>query len=221
MSLLRSLQDRCHTYARVYWTRILSKEIKANIAEMEVKHAKGHNKGKRIPWACYKACMLMALPKSTGLYELGLVLAMTRDKGETAQQWVQRLDQGRTAVGMKLEGNNLSDQCYVELLMRGLLNKEKGELIKAEVLTQAKNPYYVGAKVLVEYDGDLYRATITHNHVTLFTTYVDVRYEDCEGFDTDVETNIIQDRLTPDDDVNTHVRAMEAVRASNWPQMCE
>ena len=102
-----------------------------------------------------------------------------------------------------------------------MLNKEKGELIKAEVLTQAKNPYYVGAKVLVEYDGDLYRATITHNHVTLFTTYVDVRYEDCEGFDTDVETNIIQDRLTPDDDVNTHVRAMEAVRASNWPQMCE
>ena len=127
----------------------------------------------------------------------------------------------RTAVGTKLEGNNLSDHCYVELLLRGLLNKEKGELIKAEVLTQAKNPYYVGAKVRVEYDGDLYRATITRNHATLFTTYVDVRYEDCEGFDTDVETNIIQDRLTPDDDVNTHVRAMEAVRASNWPQMCE
>ena len=49
----------------------------------------------------------MALPKSTGLYELGLVLAMTREKGETAQQWMQRLDQGRTVVAHKLGGNNL------------------------------------------------------------------------------------------------------------------
>ena len=183
LSLLRSLQDRCHTYARVHCTRIISKEIKANIAEMEAKHAKGHSKKKRIPWACYKACMLMALPKSTGLYELGLVLAMTRDKGETTQQWAQRLDQGRTTVDTKLEGNNLSDQYYVELLLRGLLSKEKGGLIKSEVLTQTKNPYYVGARVLVECDGDLCRATITRNHVTLFTTHVDVKHEDCEGFD--------------------------------------
>ena len=62
---------------------------------------------------------------------------------------------------MKLEVNNLSDHCYVELLLRGLQNKEKGELIKDEVLTQVKNPYYVGAKVLVDCDGDLYRTTIT------------------------------------------------------------
>ena len=44
----------------------------------------------------------MALPKSTGLYELGLVLVMTRDKGETVQQWLQCMDQGRTVVGHKL-----------------------------------------------------------------------------------------------------------------------
>ena len=96
--------------------------------------AAGGEVKKRIPWACYRACMLMALPKSTGLYELGLVLAMTRDKGETPQQWLQRLDQGRTVVGSKLGDNNLSDSCYVELLLRGLLSKEKGELIKTEVI---------------------------------------------------------------------------------------
>ena len=91
LALLRSLQDRCHTYARVHCTRILSKELKANVAEMEARHVKelvtsASTRPKRIPWRCYKACILMALPKSTGLYELGLVLAMTRDKGETAQQ---------------------------------------------------------------------------------------------------------------------------------------
>ena len=136
LALLRNLQDRCHTYARVHCVRILSKELKANVAEMEARHVKELGTGsstlpKRIPWRCYKACILMALPKSTGLYELGLVLAMTRDKGETAQQWLQRMDQGRTVVGRKLGGNNLSDICYVELLLRGLGNKEKGELIKA------------------------------------------------------------------------------------------
>ena len=83
--------------------------------------------------------MLMALPKSTGLYELGLVLVMVREKGETPQQWLQRLDQGRAEVGRKLGGNNLSDGCYVELLLRGLLRREKGELIKAEVFEQAKD----------------------------------------------------------------------------------
>ena len=34
-------------------------------------------------------------------------------------------------VGDKLGGNNLSDSCYVELMLRGLDNKEKGKLIKA------------------------------------------------------------------------------------------
>ena len=41
-------------------------------------------------------------------------------------------------VGRKLGGNNLSDSCYVELLLRGLGNKEKGELIKTQVLRHTK-----------------------------------------------------------------------------------
>ena len=74
---------------------------------------------------------------------------MTREKGETAQQWIQRLDQGRNVVAHKLGGNNLSDGCYVELLFRGLGNKERGELIKAQVLLQSRDPYQVGEDVLV------------------------------------------------------------------------
>ena len=58
----------------MHCTRILGKELRANIAEMEARYSKAavSGKKKRIPWAGYKACMLMALPKSTGLYELGL-----------------------------------------------------------------------------------------------------------------------------------------------------
>ena len=217
-SLLHSLQDRCHTYARVHCTR----EIRANVVEMEARHAKelaaGTSTKKRMPWSCYKACILMALPKATGLYELGLVLVMTRERGETPQQWTQRLDQGRTAVGRKLGGSNLSDSCYVELLLRGLLNKEKGELIKAEVLRQSKNPYYSGAKVYVEHEGKLYPATITRRHTSL-AVYVDVEYEAAEGFSDTTEDFVHESRLTPDNNMNTHARAMESVRANDWSAM--
>ena len=196
LALLRSLQDRCLTYARVHCTRILSKELRANIAEMEARHAKdlakGASKKKRIPWACYKACILMALPKCTGLYELGLVLAMTREKGETPQQWAQRLDQGRTVVDAKLgRSAGLSDACYVELLLRDLLSKEVGELIKAEVLQQAKDPYHAGVRVLVESEGKLYRAVITKRHLLTPEVTVDVKYDAVPDFEDDTEYNVL------------------------------
>ena len=87
LSVLHSLQDRCHTYVRVHCTRILSKELRANVVEMEARHKKERGASKkRIPWAACKACMLMAPPKSTDLHELGLLLTMIRKKGETPQQ---------------------------------------------------------------------------------------------------------------------------------------
>ena len=140
----------------------------------------------------------MALPKSTGLYELGLVLAMTREKGETAQQWLQRLDQGRTVVGRKLGGNNLSDSCYVELLMRGLGNKERSELIKAQVLRKAKSPYDVGMRVLVTSEGKAYRARITCVWDMGGKKYLDVEYDTVEGFSSNIEEKVDEGRLTLD-----------------------
>ena len=225
-ALLRSLQDRCHTYVRVHCTRILSKELHANVAEMEARHVKQHPtvagaKRKRIPWSCYKACILMALPKSTGLHELGLVLTMTREKGQTPQQWLQRLDQGRTVVGEKLGGNNLSDGCYVELLLRGLQNREKGELIKAEVIRQAGDPHQLHVRVLVDCEGELYRATITRRYTNTLGVYVDVEYDQVDGFTDNTEASVPASRLTPDNNTNTHVKAMESVRASAWAHMCE
>ena len=190
---MRSLQERNHIYARVHCERILSKEIKSNVSEMEARHAKERAAGNttlpnRTPWRFYRQCILMALPKSTGLYELVLVLAMTREKGETAQQWMQRLDQGRTVVTHKFGGNNLSDGCYVELLLRGLGNKERGELIKAQVLRQNRDPYQAGVDVLVTSDGQAYRAKIT---------CVDVEHEHVEGYDDPTEEWVELTRITP------------------------
>ena len=93
--------------------------------------------------------MLMTLPRATGLHELGLVLTMTRAKGESPHQWAQRVGQGRTAVGQKLGGNNLSDTCYVELLLRGLHNREKGEMVKERLAFPAL------VVVVGSFDGDL------------------------------------------------------------------
>ena len=38
------------------------------------------------PWRCHKVHILMSLTKSTDLCELGLVLAMVWEKGETDHQ---------------------------------------------------------------------------------------------------------------------------------------
>lgn len=46
LTLLRSLQDRCHTYARVHCTRILNKELRGNVAEMEARHVKKRATGR-------------------------------------------------------------------------------------------------------------------------------------------------------------------------------
>ena len=139
---------------------------------------------------------------------------MTREKGQTPQQWLQRLDQGRTVVGEKLGGNNLSDGCYVELLLRGLQNREKGELIKAEVIRQAGDPYQLHARVLVDCEGELYRATITRRYTNTLGVHVDVECDQVDGFTDNTEASVPASRLTPDNNTNTHAKAMESVRAS-------
>ena len=56
MALLRNLQDRCHTCARVHCNRILNKEIKVNVVEMEdhfTKEAEGDKV--HMPWRCHRA----------------------------------------------------------------------------------------------------------------------------------------------------------------------
>ena len=51
LALLHNLQDRCHTYARVHCNRILNKELKANVTEMEARFVKEATAVKvRIPW---------------------------------------------------------------------------------------------------------------------------------------------------------------------------
>ena len=95
-----------------------------------------------------------------------------------------------SVVGRKLGGNNLSDSCYVELLLRGLGNKEKGELIKAQVLRHTKTPYRKDARVLVTDGDEAYRAVVTRAYMDNGETYVDVKYDKVPGFTTNVEKGV-------------------------------
>ena len=146
-------------------------------------------------------------------YELGLVLTMTREKGETAQQWSQRMDQGRTVVGRKLGGNNLSDSCYVEMLLRDMEHSEKGEMIKAQVLRHATAPYEEGTRVMVTADNKAYRAKIIRlRNLGGMLSTVDVEYDPNDAFDNNVEEYVALHRLTLDHNSNTHAKAMESIR---------
>ena len=71
-------------------------------------------------------------------------------------------------------------------------------------------------------DGDeAYRAVVTRAYMDNGETYVDVKYDNVPGFTTNVEKGVELHRLTLIYDVNTHARAMEAVRASTWARTCD
>ena len=75
--------------------------------------------------------------------------------------------------------------------------------------------------MLVTDSGNTYRACITRSFQENGQTYVAVKFDGCEGFDTDTEDKVEVDRLTLDVNVNTHAKAMEVVRASTWVTMCD
>ena len=82
----------------------------------------------------------------------------------------------------------MSDSCYVELLLRGLGNKERGELIKAQVLRDSRTPYRVGVNVLVsDDDGDVYPAKIIRVRRDNGRSYVDVAYEAHADYNENIE----------------------------------
>jgi len=224
-ALLRTLQDRCYAYARVHITRILSTEMLAKVHALEdlFKRASrdpmsGHARSAKIkvPWESYKRCILMTLPRNSGLYELGLVLAMTREKGESAQVWLHRMDEGRYSTGRALGvGHNLADSCYVELFLRGITGREFSELIKAQVRRDVKDPFYMGANVLVEnVDGNCYPASIERIHAKYGMKVVDVKYAKPWGIEYDVDPA----RLTIGHN-DPHARAMANIRASTWAEI--
>ena len=127
-SLLKSIQDTCHRYARVHLKRILSKDIRARVEDMEREDVKDttrldgyHNK--RRSWEAYRKKVLEDLLSDSGLHVLGIVLSLDRETGDTAERWVQRISIGRQMLGDKM-GTNLSDQIYVELATRLITDTE-------------------------------------------------------------------------------------------------
>ena len=61
-----------------------------------------------------------------------------------------------------MDGNNLNDECYVELLLGALTKKEKAELVKAQVDRMTEGVNEEDESVLVNYEpeGAFYPAVI-------------------------------------------------------------
>ena len=73
----------------------------------------------RMPWAEYRSVITGMLPRSTGWYELVMLLSMQREEAEVAKSWARRPNKGRKKVQERLN-TNLTDACYQERLFRGL-----------------------------------------------------------------------------------------------------
>ena len=122
-SLLKTIQDRCHMYARVHLPRILSKSLAEKISIMEMEDRADPTplqiyRNKRRPWQHFRNLILEDLPKASGLHEVNTLLSMTSEDNDTADRWAQRYHVGRRVIGKRM-GTNLSDAIYVELCLRG------------------------------------------------------------------------------------------------------
>ena len=134
-SLLKTIQDRCHMYARVHLPRILSKSLaeKIGIVEMEDRANPAQlqiYRNKRRPWQHFRNLILEDLPRASGLHEVNTLLSMTREDNDTADRWAQRYHVGRGIIGKRM-GTNLSDAVYVELCLRGLREGEIADMVRA------------------------------------------------------------------------------------------
>ena len=134
----------------------------------------------RMPWSEYRENITYLLPRDDGMYALSKVLTLSRETSETALSFASRLDRGRQEVSKKMGGNNLSDECYVEMLLGALLRPEKTELIKAQVERMKEGVHEEGESVLVQYEAEgaspapyMYRARLTswgHDRICQYIT---------------------------------------------------
>ena len=102
-SLLKSIQDRCHRYARVHLPRILSSELESKLKEEEQEdrvdpHRLDAYHNKRRPWTYYRELLTEDLTPASGVHELNIILSMDRDTGDTADRWVLRLNIGKEVL---------------------------------------------------------------------------------------------------------------------------
>ena len=136
--LLMDIQDRMYAYLTTHLWRILDESINVDIRAQEILY--DNDEGgireqaarKRMPWKEYKRLVVELLPKTSGLYELGLLLTLHRKNGETPRKWAQRLALGKMAVEDK--DVSMPDAIYVEILLKYMTLPELNSLAREEQL---------------------------------------------------------------------------------------
>ena len=127
-AVLKSVQDTTWLYLTTHVKRILHEEILMNIIDLEMAY-KADKDGmrtktprKRMPWEAYRTTTLEMTAKSSGLYELQVLLALCREVGETAGRWLQRLRIGKSLV--EKSNIHLPESLYVKMATRFLTHTE-------------------------------------------------------------------------------------------------
>ena len=119
--LLMDIQDRMYAYLTTHLWRILAESIHVDVRAREMLYDKDEGgirtqtARKRMPWKEYKRVVLDMLPKTSGLYELSLLLTLHRHDKESARKWAQRLALGKMAV--EDVDVRIPDAIYVEILL--------------------------------------------------------------------------------------------------------
>ena len=140
-ALLKDVQDTVWDYLRVHLPRILAKPLMDRVQAVEetyktMPELREEKVNNRMPWSEYRENITYLLPRDTGMYALSKVLTLMRESAETALSFATRLNKGKQKVSKKMNGNNLSDECYVELLLGALTKKEKAELPWVDLITR-------------------------------------------------------------------------------------
>ena len=129
--LLFKIQNKTHSYLTAHLSRIVHPAIMVKVKEMEMKYEENvddlrtDSPRNRMPWSKYKTLVLQYLPKGSGLYELSILLSLTRENGESVGRWIQRITIGKSLLERKDNSAiKLPDAVYSELALRYLTGAE-------------------------------------------------------------------------------------------------
>ena len=128
-ALLKNIQDQNYGYLTTHLRRILHEDILINVRKEEAKFEKNigdirsNSNRNRMPWKRYKDIIYELLPEQTGLHELRILMTLNREDGESAQSWIQRLNEAKTLL--ETYEIELPDKLYVKVAVDYLAGPER------------------------------------------------------------------------------------------------
>ena len=129
--LMIDLQEKVYEYLTAHVHTLIEGAILTRVRAQEKRYENNEDRCKelsnrqRMPWSSYKKTITKFLPGMHGEHELCSLVALQREDGESAQDWGQRLNEGKVDLEKREGGGNkLSNAIYSALFLKDLLNVE-------------------------------------------------------------------------------------------------